>query len=123
MTQVVNLPAAPTKTDLAMAALAFSGLLPVLIAGIVIIVFIGMFSFLVFAHKRKAAEARVRSIQKSEEMKKERKKKKEENTASEVVIESPESIKDAIHKEEVLFVKRVFPHIISLSEEDLGLNL
>ena len=34
---------APTKTDLAMAALAFSGLLPVLIAGIVIIVFIGMF--------------------------------------------------------------------------------
>ena len=56
-------------------------------------------------------------------MKKERKKKKEENTVSEVVIESPESIKDAIHKEEVLFVKRVFPHIISLSEEDLGLNL
>ena len=33
----------PSKTDLAMAALAFSGLLPVLIAGIVIIVFIGMF--------------------------------------------------------------------------------
>ena len=65
----------------------------------------------------------MRSIQKSEEMKKERKKKKEENTVSEVVIESPESIKDAIHKEEVLFVKRVFPHIISLSEEDLGLNL
>ena len=29
----------PSKTDLAMAALAFSGLLPVLIAGIVIIVF------------------------------------------------------------------------------------
>ena len=66
----------------------------------------------------------MRSIQKSEEMKKERKKKEEEeNTVSEVVIESPESIKDAIHKEEVLFVKRVFPHIISLSEEDLGLNL
>ena len=67
----------------------------------------------------------MRSIQKSEEMKKERKKKKEEeeNTVSEVVIESPESIKDAIHKDEVLFVKRVFPHIISLSEEDLGLNL
>ena len=33
----------PSKTDLAMAALAFSGLLPVLIAGIVIIIFIGMF--------------------------------------------------------------------------------
>ena len=89
------------------------------------------FSFLVLAHKRKAAEARVRSIQKSEESKKEQKNKKEEeeeSTVSEVVtcsssVGSPESIKAAIHKEEVLFVKRVFPHIISLSEEDLGLNL
>ena len=89
------------------------------------------FSFLVLAHKRKAAQARVRSIQKSEESKKERKKKSGEeergSTVSEVVtstsVESPESIKAAIHKEEVLFVKRVFPHIISLSEEDLGLNL
>ena len=33
----------PSKTSLAMAALAFSGLLPVLIAGCVICVFIGMF--------------------------------------------------------------------------------
>lgn len=89
-----------------------------------------MFSFLVLAHKRKAAEARVRSIQKSEESKKEQKNEKEEeeeSTVSEVVtcssVGSPESIKAAIHKEEVLFVKRVFPHIISLSEEDLGLNL
>ena len=90
------------------------------------------FSFLVLAHKRKAAEARVRSIQKFEESKKEQKNKKkeqeeEESTVSEVVtcssVGSPESIKAAIHKEEVLFVKRVFPHIISLSEEDLGLNL
>ena len=88
-------------------------------------------SFLVLAHKRKAAEARVRSIQKSEESKKEQNKNKdneeEESTVSEVVtcssVGSPESIKAAIHKEEVLFVKRVFPHIISLSEEDLGLNL
>ena len=87
-------------------------------------------SFLVLAHKRKAAEARVRSIQKFEESKKEQKNKKqeEESTVSEVVtcsssVGSPESIKAAIHKEEVLFVKRVFPHIISLSEEDLGLNL
>ena len=90
-------------------------------------------SFLVLAHKRKAAEARVRSIQKSEESKKEQNNKKdneeeeEESTVSEVVtcssVGSPESIKAAIHKEEVLFVKRVFPHIISLSEEDLGLNL
>ena len=88
------------------------------------------FSFLVLAHKKKAAQARVRSIQKSEESKTERKKNGEEergSTVSEVVtstsVESPESIKAAIHKEEVLFVKRVFPHIISLSEEDLGLNL
>ena len=90
-------------------------------------------SFLVLAHKRKAAEARVRSIQKSEESKKEQNKNKdnedeEESTVSEVVtcsssVGSPESIKAAIHKEEVLFVRRVFPHIISLSEEDLGLNL
>ena len=71
----------------------------------------------------------MRSIQKSEESKTERKKKngEEESPVSEVVtstsVESPESIKAAIHKEEVLFVKRVFPHIISLSEEDLGLNL
>ena len=74
----------------------------------------------------------MRSIQKSEESKTERKKKngeeeRGESTVSEVVtstsVESPESIKAAIHKEEVLFVKRVFPHIISLSEEDLGLNL
>ena len=72
----------------------------------------------------------MRSIQKTEESKKEQKKKGEEeteSTVSEVVtstsVESPESIKAAIHKEEVLFVKRVFPHIISLSEEDLGLNL
>ena len=73
----------------------------------------------------------MRSIQKSEESKKEQNKNKdneeEESTVSEVVtcssVGSPESIKAAIHKEEVLFVKRVFPHIISLSEEDLGLNL
>ena len=91
------------------------------------------FSFLVLAHKKKAAQARVRSIQKSEESKKEQKNKnkdneEEEESVSEVVtcsssVGSPESIKAAIHKEEVLFVKRVFPHIISLSEEDLGLNL
>merc|ERR1712130_117275 len=36
--------AVPSKTEIAMAALAFSGLLPVLIAGIVIVVFISMFS-------------------------------------------------------------------------------
>ena len=67
----------------------------------------------------------MRSIQKSEERKK--KKEKEESTVTEVVtspvVESAESMKAAIHKEEVDFVKRVFPHIISLSEEDLGLNL
>ena len=74
----------------------------------------------------------MRSIQKSEERKKKKKEKEgeEEETESTVtevvtspVVESAESMKAAIHKEEVLFVKRVFPHIISLSEEDLGLNL
>ena len=73
----------------------------------------------------------MRSIQKSEESKKKKKKEEEEreeteSTVTEVVtspMESSENMKAAIHKEEVLFVKRVFPHIISLSEEDLGLNL
>ena len=72
----------------------------------------------------------MRSIQKSEERKKKKKEEEEreetESTVTEVVtspVESSENMKAAIHKEELLFVKRVFPHIISLSEEDLGLNL
>ena len=70
----------------------------------------------------------MRSIQKSEERRKKKKEEREEteSTVTEVVtspMESSENMKAAIHKEEVLFVKRVFPHIISLSEEDLGLNL
>ena len=87
------------------------------------------FSFLVLAHKKKAAQARVRSIQKSEESKKKKKEEEREETESTVTevvtspVESAENMQAAIHKEEVLFVKRVFPHIISLSEEDLGLNL
>ena len=109
-----------------------------------------LFRLLVAAHKRKAAQARVQSLERAEERKKERrlkKEKEEEETASTVteVITSPsaesrKSIAAEIHKEEVtfsvfkiiplehfpfqvLFVKRVFPHTISLSEEDLGLNL
>ena len=71
-----------------------------------------LFRLLVAAHKRKAAQARVQSLERAEERKKERrlKKEKEEETASTVteVITSPsaesrKSIAAEIHKEEVTF--------------------
>ena len=37
------MPAIPSKSDLAMAALGLSGLLPILVVGVVIVVFISMF--------------------------------------------------------------------------------
>ena len=73
-----------------------------------------IFRLLVAAHKRKAAQARVQSLERAEERKKERRLKKEkeeeEETASTVteVITSPsaesrKSIAAEIHKEEVTF--------------------
>ena len=72
-----------------------------------------LFRLLVAAHKRKAAQARVQSLERAEERKKERrlkKEKEEEETASTVteVITSPsaesrKSIAAEIHKEEVTF--------------------
>ena len=74
-----------------------------------------LFRLLVAAHKRKAAQARVQSLERAEERKKERRLKKEkeeeeEETASTVteVITSPsaesrKSIAAEIHKEEVTF--------------------
>lgn len=67
------------------------------------------------AHKKKAAAlTKVRSIQKIEEGKK--------REIQKDVVPQPK-VEVEVHNEEVLFMKRVFPHIISLPEDDLGLNL
>jgi hypothetical protein len=50
----------------------------------------------------------------------------EEGKTNEVdLAESPKNhtVAEQIHNEEQLFVRRVFPHIISLPADDLGLNL
>ena len=70
---------------------------------------------MVITHKRKAAMAKVTSLQKIEEGRKEK--------DAETKVEKSETMAEQVHNQEVLFMRKVFPHIISLSEEDLGLNL
>ena len=59
--------------------------------------------------------AQVTSLQKIEDGKKEK--------DAEAKEEKSENMAEQVHNQEVLFMRKVFPHIISLSEEDLGLNL
>ena len=59
--------------------------------------------------------AKVTSLQKIEEGRKEK--------DAETKVEKSETMAEQVHNQEVLFMRKVFPHIISLSEEDLGLNL
>jgi len=111
---IPDIPDIPTKTDLTLAYLDIAGLMPIIVTSFVIIVFIIMFSVLVVAHKRKAAAlVRVKATQVTEEPKEEHKEKEQQN----------EEQKNQVHNAELEFMRKVFPHIITLPEHDLGLNL